>query len=583
MAMRMKQQFCRVLLAGLGLGSLLLLTTIGQGQEKKGPLGLPEAKDKEAAAVEPHSKYRSLIRAGYTRPGAPEDRVGKKGKIIPAFLDPEVPVGEPIIGGTVYFAVFKLNPDGEVERELASLPGRFVEGRNFENAFSPQYDRKAKYLYLYQIVNDRGMDPNDNPILLAADKDINISDVRHWAIKISVDPRHITSWGHFRDLSFHASVPLKDRKGETPAADGAGGKILPLAFSSDPSIQTELPERKFEDGSPAFSLGKLEKSFGLGDSGLNLHLTPAIAAAQKNKAAGRAVNWEENQLQVMEGGRAPDFVQLIIDEKVQAMGVPNSSTYLGPVTFRVDFKKGNTLNVGQHSVVFGFTSDLPPKDEPIRIEGVMPKLADPLGKRGGLKPGGEFVAFDPTARDFNEEDLSFVQAGAGVAPGNAVAVGTAPAPVGAPVGAFTAPFGGLGGTAGGGLGGGGGGGGFGFPGFGGGLARGNGGGGGIGGGQGGGEGEAQQQEKQQQGQTINFNVTQTNNQEQQQQQQQQQKQNQKQNQSQKGKGGHDCPCPPDHVIPAPPAVLLGLLGFPALFLFRRNRSARKSDAPATSA
>lgn len=325
---------------------------------------------------------------------------------------------------------------------------------------------------------------------------------------------------------------------------------MPVAFSSVPSILSEIKERRYMENAPAHTLGNLIRDFSISKSNLNLAKGPTITALEKKKTDGIALaNWQDNQLQAVEGGRAPDYVQLILDNPRETEQPTLDGRYLGNVTFRADFVKGNALKVGQHSVLFGFTSDLPPRDEPIRIEGFMAK---------GFGEKGKPAAFDPAV------------VGAGTGVGNAVATGIAPTPVGAPTAGLatgTPAVSGLGGGVG--IGGGtGGGGGLVGAGFGGARSPSVGGGGGIGGGRGNGNGngdgtqDGNQDENQNQG--ININVTQNNKQSQKQ--QQQQKQNQK-----NGGGGHcGCDGPPDMVIPAPPALLLGLLGLPALFVIRRK-------------
>src|SRR4051812_34019245 len=97
MAMSLKNQMFRVAAAAIGVAFLMALSASGLSQDKEDPKAKKDAPMKEAPAIakdkdkekddgeaEPKSRYASLVRAGYTRPGAPEDRVNKKGKIIPA-------------------------------------------------------------------------------------------------------------------------------------------------------------------------------------------------------------------------------------------------------------------------------------------------------------------------------------------------------------------------------------------------------------------------------------------------------------------------------------------------------------------
>ena len=126
--------------------------------------------------------------------------------------------------GTVYFAVFKniQSADGDTfGTGLANVDTRFEAGRSFKDGMSLRYDKKAKYLYLYQVVNDRSLDPRINQVKgakggegiryphlvpgakLDAKSELPIrDDIASFALKLSVDPTVITSWGHFRDSGF---------------------------------------------------------------------------------------------------------------------------------------------------------------------------------------------------------------------------------------------------------------------------------------------------------------------------------------------------------------------------------------------
>lgn len=509
----------RVQRIGFGVAGalgLLLMGATAFSQEK--------GKDKEAPKEERREgpKYRSLVRAGYTRPGSPQDKVGKNGQIIP--LAHDLDFDGTLIGATVYFAVFKgTGADEDVfGAELAPFAEVFVEGRSFENTISPQFDRKAKYLYLYQVVNDRGLDPGKDGIRPAFDGDLATTPISSFALRLIVDPRYITSWGHFRNVSFAANVA--DRKVGKGGVIGAGdGKeILPMAFSANPAVLSLLPSKRYVDGSPAHGLGDLLANFSLATSALNLKKSAAYNVLNTKKGKEKLVNWEENEMVAAEGALEPDFVQVVFDSLREGREPTLEERHIGPILFRVDFKKNNLVKVGQHSVVFGFTSDLPPTDEPIRVAALQAKAkAD------------------------------------GAAEGAGAAVGTAPTPI-----ADVEPFAGglpaldLGGYVGVG---GGFGGGFGFPGWGGGfgVARPAGAFGG-GGGNGDGEGGSEQNQNQQ----PNFNATLTN------QQQQQQQQKQKQEQTNNG----CCCCTDPNVVPEPSTILLGMLGLPALYFFRRRGS-----------
>src|SRR5438874_1197907 len=91
---------------------------------------------------------------GYTRPGFPNDtRSGDK--IIWAADDPNLK--DKAIGGTVYFTVLQLTKQAG-DSWTSGVPkfnSRFKPGIDFAGASSPELDTGAKYLYLYQVVNDR--------------------------------------------------------------------------------------------------------------------------------------------------------------------------------------------------------------------------------------------------------------------------------------------------------------------------------------------------------------------------------------------------------------------------------------------
>ena len=367
----------------LGAFLFLLVGTSAFTQEK--------AKDAFREEVRDETKNRpknlSLIRAGYTRPGNPSDKVAKNGDIVQAALD--LDQSEPVIGATVYFAVYRGTgtSDEGFGSDLPGMADMFVAGRSFENSVSPNFDRKAKYLYLYQIVNDRGLNPPKQGVVPAVDGDINTANISDFALRLLVDPRYITSWGHFRNMGFEARVA--DRKVGKDGIIGAADDVhvQAIAFSSNPAIVKELPYKRFQERSPAYGLGDLLNNFGLDKSNLNLQNSAAHANLVKNKGV-KPVNWVANQEDAtVNGGREPDYVQVVFNNFKEDEVPTLDGRHIGDTIFRVDFKKANAVNVGQHSVVFGFTSDLPPTDEPIRVEGIMPKIAQAQANKGKAGAG----------------------------------------------------------------------------------------------------------------------------------------------------------------------------------------------------
>src|SRR5438067_9720021 len=149
-------------------------------------------------------RLKNIVRLGYTRPGYPDDTT-KKGEVVQAaYTDYQ---GK-ILGGTVYFMVLeRVGPDRSDRPAidaadnwgtgLGDFDGRFVPGRNFDGGVSPRLDTRAKYIYLYQMVNDRGLNPISAENFAAMGK-IRAQDLASFGLKLLVDPRYITSWGHFQ-------------------------------------------------------------------------------------------------------------------------------------------------------------------------------------------------------------------------------------------------------------------------------------------------------------------------------------------------------------------------------------------------
>src|SRR5262249_25720622 len=93
---------------------------------------------------------------GYTRPGTPPDRIEAGGKTLLAVDDKDGRLG---IGGTVYFMVFDRASQTVQGDTWATgwkeFDAAFRSGRGSDQNVSPVLDVSARYLYLYQVVNDR--------------------------------------------------------------------------------------------------------------------------------------------------------------------------------------------------------------------------------------------------------------------------------------------------------------------------------------------------------------------------------------------------------------------------------------------
>ena len=118
-------------------------------------------RDKEDKGENPNRLRSSIELAGYTRPGSPSDTVNEDGKIIAAAFANKDTKKFKVLGATIYFTVFKnMGDDGDTfGTGMPDFDRRFDAGRNFEDAYSPRFDKKAKFLYVYQIVNDRFLNP----------------------------------------------------------------------------------------------------------------------------------------------------------------------------------------------------------------------------------------------------------------------------------------------------------------------------------------------------------------------------------------------------------------------------------------
>jgi hypothetical protein len=501
-----------------------------------------------------------LVRSGYTRPGNPPDELKADGSVKPVALEP----GFKGIGGTIYFAVIELGDAfGEGRGPLfkaldgAFVPGTFTAGGrpgsvapHSTNRWSGKLDRSARYLYLYQVVNDRGLDRNVAKVQGAANREIDSLDIECARLRLLVQPQLLTSWGHFRNLGFAFDVSEQKGSGGIKfAALGDEGKFIRMAASSNPAVTEGLPSKAYLLRAPAYPLGNVlhvdNSTVGLKESVVVKDLT------QNGKDSNiKLASYQEGMLKAAGSASAPDFVQIVLagfeDNTGFRAGMDelNQGPSFGPSVvpaFRAVWKDKNALKLGEHSTLFGFTSNLPPVDTEIRIRD--PRLAAVEGD--GPVPSGATIA-----------PAGLTASAAGTASG--AAPGTVPTPfeVGAVFALPAGEAGSLGGQP---------------HGFGGGIpvppiaagagrpgvATGSPTSGGSGGGSGQLSGSNSASQSQQQPININpvINVQQS--------QQQGQSQSQQQGQSQHSNG---------NVVPEPPAYLLALLGLPMLLVLRRLKA-----------
>ena len=528
---------------------------------------------------------------GYATPGAPPDVVKPNGEIISAADEPKA------FGGSLYFMVLDRGEglgNDTWGTKIKDFDQTFQAGLDGSLKPSPGIDKKARYLYLYQVINDRG---SPSPI----------SDV---TIRLIIDPALITSWGYF------GPPHPKDLKAKLAVGAGVG-------FLSDDTVKNVIvpmstdhhvgpAKRPFEPDAPR---EMVPNPYGLGQIKINNAVkavaddpeaedkgrTPATVllldtadfkGAPPIHTQGRLVGYDITagsrmvrsdlalppapgalagaggpiEAAYTASGLAPfvgagyggygmggvfSTLQPVIFANADAEGRPDSSR--SPAIRAVFYQdEGDTaVKPGERSVLFGFTSNFPPLFEATRLRGaLLPKgAATPAAANGGDVLPASNVSVDASEIP---TPVAFEQGGGAAAGGT----------VGGTLGGETA------------IGGGGFGGGGGFPGVGGGFGGGLGAGGGTGagGGFGGNTGNGQQAQQQQQQPVTTPGINNVISIKVQQQQQQQQKQQQQQQQHQ-----HQNTTPtPGNVVPEPASLASALLGLPFLFLFLRRK---KRTAP----
>jgi hypothetical protein len=434
---------------------------------------------------------------GYTRPGNPSDTV-VEGRVVFAVEDPQV--RKQALGGTVYYMVLERSGDsadpwGAGHKDMIK---RFQPGVDFSGVSSPALDTSAKYLYLYQTVNDRH----------------SATPISSTAVKLLVDLKDVTSWGHFASVGFATPSQL---------APGAKEKtILPVSYSN--VVAAAPGDRAYRVRAPAISITP------------RYQLVPVPTQRGERDPVGKGDGPAKLVWDALDPANNPDYVMLL-----------SGSDFESSPSFRAIWTGDNVLKKDVRSTVFGFTSNLPPTIEPVRIRG----LREPAKPGEPIRPAGTGPT-DPEGRE------------AGI-----VAEGRVPTPLpestgvgGGPGGVFPPLAAGPGA-----LGGGGGGGFGGVPGVGAGAigsaaAPAFGGGGANTAGTGSTESRGRADQGADQSQAMFFNATLVNAQSQLQHQLQEQSEHQEQN----------C-CPSPEVIPVPPAWLLGAVGLPFLLLLHRARAA----------
>jgi hypothetical protein len=528
-----------------------------------------------AAQAGPLPDFTGYTRVGFT-PAPVKGKGGAPLKEVRAF------------GATVYYMVFDQKAEGHKSAAgdtwgvgVKDFDSLFVSGRGNDRG---RLDTRARYLYLYQIVNDSGRE--------ASAKDVSV--------RLLVPIDEITSWGHFAERK-KTEKGMQGVRGvgfTAPVAGKGKGDVFPVS-TAHPG--TNDASRVYRSPAPAVTA---KRAFGLAtialgdtrpvvDGDVDVGTEPDVVTIVANAERSNR-------------GTDPSVVRIpfINDaDRDAALDDPRDRDRIrGTSRDRASYIRAywadNGVRPGQRSTIFGFTSDIPPVIEEVIVTG-RPLAVGAAGGEGEI-PGVGDVA--PAAGVLDALRTGIVPV-AGAVPTPYIA------PVSGPRGPTGGPSGDVGSLAGVGLGGlpagfGGVGGGFGGfnaqqpyarPGV---IGGGGGFGGGFGGGEGGGEANTGQDtgtntgQNQNQGTTtgmtvnnnitVNVNQSQTQNQSQKQSQWQSQKQSQNQGQNQGG-GGKGGKHPDGNVIPIPAAWLLGLLGLPAfLFLGRKKpEEAAADEAPPT--
>ncbi len=184
-----------------------------------------------APLAPPTARAEGLQRfTGYANPGTPSDKILANGEIDSTADAPKA------FGGSIYFMVLDRGEgrgDDTWGTGIKSFDTQFQTGLDDALKPSPGLDKKARYLYLYQVVNDRG----------------SKSPIHEVTIRLIIDPALITSWGYFAEA--------KKAQGQGPGAgrasasrrDGADAKVVVAPVSTEHPVGPV--KRPFVAGRPA--------------------------------------------------------------------------------------------------------------------------------------------------------------------------------------------------------------------------------------------------------------------------------------------------------------------------------------------
>ena len=300
-------------------------------------VGAPAPADRGDALPDPPAQ---VPRTGFTRPGVPNDSRGPGGQVV--LVSTDVEASKRAVGGTVYFMVLE-RKDGDTDTPwgggVKDLVERFRRGVDAGGASSPGLDTGARYLYLYQTVNDRGTD----------------LPVQSTTIQLLPDlkKREITSWGSFTGVGFALPARAGGRDGILPVSTTIkdAGEAEPIYRSPAPAVPATRPYR--------------------------LSVLPTRRGPFSEQPGGGVARIIQ---EVLDPVQEPDYVLLLTGS------AEGTSARASRPRFRSIWN--SYLLKGARSSVYGFTSNRPPVLQPVELTGIGIQV------RGGIRPA---VAEDAAA------------------------------------------------------------------------------------------------------------------------------------------------------------------------------------------
>ncbi len=245
-------------------------------------------------------------------PGENFSRPDKNGVIRPVSLIPQDSPSQPtLLSGTVYYMVFERDdrdPNDPWGTGIPNFLKSFRAGIDFNGGSSPDLDIRAKYLYLYQVVNHQRTLPP----------------IESMSTKLLVELSEISSWGYFHGLGF--------------ASKDQAQVVRPLSATHKVDSRTYL--------SPAPALPLTQQ--------LSLAYVPTTRGEpEPMRDTGKIVqvHWD-----ALDPATPPDYTMIL-----------GSSDFDKHPSFRAIWTGKNAIGKDGRSTAFGFTSPMPPTIEPVRL------------------------------------------------------------------------------------------------------------------------------------------------------------------------------------------------------------------------